>query len=110
MQLMRKYNSRVRFLLCIVDIFDKYPWVFPLKGKRVITITNAFEKVLLKSRRKPNEIWVDKGSEFWNRSTQSYLQDNTMEMYSTHSEGKSVVVERLINICYKYMTSISKNE
>ena len=34
-------------------------------------------------------------------------------MYSTHNEGKSVVVERFIrtfkNIIYNYMTSISKN-
>ena len=35
-------------------------------------------------------------------------------MYSTHNEGKSVVVERFIrtikNKIYKYMTSISKNK
>ena len=34
-------------------------------------------------------------------------------MYSTHSEGKSVVAERFIrnlkNKIYKYMTSVSKN-
>ena len=30
-------------------------------------------------------------------------------MYSTHNEGKSVVVERLKSKIYKYMTSISKN-
>ena len=34
-------------------------------------------------------------------------------MYSTHNEGKSVVVERFIrnlkNKIYKYMTSVSKN-
>ena len=43
----------------------------------------------------------------------SWLQDNGIEMYSTHNEGKSVVAERFIrtlkNKIYKYMTSISKN-
>ena len=37
---------------------------------------------------------------------------NSIEMYSTHNEGKSVVAERFIrtlNKIYKYMTSISKN-
>ena len=42
-----------------------------------------------------------------------WLQDNNIEMYSTHNEGKSVVPERFIRTfkkkCYKYMTSISKN-
>ena len=43
----------------------------------------------------------------------SWLQDNDIEMSSTHYEGKSVVTERftitLKNIFYKYMTSASKN-
>ena len=43
----------------------------------------------------------------------SWLQDNDMEMYSAHYEGKSVVAERFIrtlkNKIYRYMTLISKN-
>ena len=43
----------------------------------------------------------------------SFLQNNDIEMYSTHNEGKSVIGERFIrtlkNKIYKYMTSISKN-
>ena len=42
--------------------------------------------------------------------TESFLQNNNIEMYSTHNEGKSVVVEKFIrtlkNKMYKYMTSI----
>ena len=57
-------------------------WVIPLKGKKGITITNAFQKILDKSNRKPNKRWVDKGSEFYNRSMKSYLENNDIEMYS----------------------------
>ena len=43
----------------------------------------------------------------------SWLEENDVEMYSTHNEGKSVIAERLIRILknkiYKYMTSVSKN-
>ena len=43
----------------------------------------------------------------------SFLQNNSIEMYSRHDEGKSVVAKRFIrtlgNKIYKYMTSISKN-
>ena len=61
-----------------------------------MTITNAFQKILNGSNRKPNKIWVDKGSEFYNNSFKKWLKDNDIEMYSTHNEGKSVVAERFI--------------
>ena len=65
------------------------------------------------SNQKPNKIWVDKGSEFYNISFKKWLKDNDIEMYSTNNEGKSVVAERFIRTLktkiYKYMTSISKN-
>ena len=71
-------------------------------------------QLLLKdSNRKPNKIWVDKGSKFYNSSFKKWLKDNDIEMYSIHNEGKSVVAERFIrtlkNKIYKYMTAISKN-
>ena len=68
MQLISKFNKGFRFLLCVIDIFSKYAWVVPLKDKKGITITNAFQKILDCSNRKPNIIWVDKGSEFCNSS------------------------------------------
>ena len=46
----------IRFLLCVIDVFSKYTWVIPLKGKKYITITNVFQKILNESNRKPNEI------------------------------------------------------
>ena len=44
--------------------FSKYACVIPLKDKKGISIVNAFQKILDRSERKPNKIWVDKGSEF----------------------------------------------
>ena len=112
-QLINKFNERIRFLLCVIDIFSKYPWVVPLKDKKGVSIANAFQKILDDSNRKPNKIWVDKGSEFYNNSFKKWLKDNDIEMYSIHNEGKSVVAERFIRTLktkiYKYMTSISKN-
>ena len=66
MQLVSKFNRGFRFSLCIIDIYSKYAWVIPLKDKKGITITNAFRKILDESNRKPNKIWVDKSSEFYN--------------------------------------------
>ena len=83
------------------------------KANKCITITNAFQKFLNESKQKPDKIWVDKGSEFPNRSMKSWLQDNDIEIYATHNEGKSVVAGRFIrslrNKIYKFMTQISKD-
>ena len=99
--------------MCVIDIFSKYAWIVPLKDKKSVSIVNAFQKILKESDRKPNKIWVDKGSEFYNNSFKKWLKDNDIEMYSIHNEGKSVVAERFIRTLktkiYKYMTSVSKN-
>ena len=113
MQLLSKYNKGIRFLLCIIDIFSKNAWVVPLTDKKGISIATAFQSILKQSNRKPNKIWVDKGSEFYNASFKKWLQDNDIVMYSLNNEGKSVVAERFIRTLkskiYKYKTSISKN-
>ena len=114
MQLLNKYNKGIRFLLCVIDIFSKYAWVIPLKDKKGISIVKAFQSILKQSNsKKPNKIWVGKGSELYNAYFKKWLRDNDIVMYSTHNEGKSVVAERFIRTLksqiYKYMTSISKN-
>ena len=64
MQRISKFNKGFLFLLCVIDIFSKYAWVISLKDKKGTKITNAFHKFLDESKRKPNKIWVDKGSKF----------------------------------------------
>ena len=54
MQLINKYNKRSRYLLRTIDLFSKYAWVVPLKGKKDTTIVHAFRKILENSKRKPN--------------------------------------------------------
>ena len=113
MQLIGKFNKGFGFLLYVIDIFSKYAWVVPLKDKKGISIVNAFQKILKESDRRPNKIWVDKGSEFYNNSFKKWLKDNDIEIYSIHNEGKWVAAERFIKILknkiYKYITSVSKN-
>ena len=113
MQLINTFNKGFRVLLWVIDIYSKSAWVIPLKDKKGVSIVNVFQSILKESNRKPNKIWVDKGSEFYNRSMKSWLEKNDIEMYSTHNEGKSVVAERFIrtikNKIYKHMTSRSNN-
>ena len=79
---------------------------FLQKIKTLLKIPMLFKK----SNRKPYKIWLDKGSEFYNRSMKSWLENE--EMYLTYNEGKSVVVERFIRtlknkIC-KYIKKYQK--
>ena len=87
MQLLCKF--RFRFLLCVIDYFSKHARVIPLKDKRGIIMVKE-------SNQKPNKIWVNKGSEFYDNSFIKWLQDNSILMYSTNNEGKSVIAERFI--------------
>ena len=71
MQLLSKFNIGFRFLLCVIDIYSKYARVTPLKDKKGVSIANAFQKIIKKSNRKPNKIWVGKRSEFYINSFKS---------------------------------------
>ena len=112
MQSLSRYNKGIKYLLCAIDLFSKYAWIIPLKDKKGISIVNGFQKIISKGR-KPNKIWTDQGSEFYNNSFKDFLKMNNIKMYSTFNEGKSVIAERFIrtlkNKIFKLMTAISKN-
>ena len=94
-------------------MYSKYAFVIPLKDKKGISISNAFNNIIKQSNGKPNKIWVDQGGEFYNNVFEKWLSDNDINMYSTYNEGKSVVAERFIrtlkNKLYKHMTATGKN-
>ena len=62
MQSLSKYNKLNKYLLCANDLFSKYVWVIPIKDKKGVSVVNAFQKIISQGR-KPNKIWIDKGSE-----------------------------------------------
>ena len=97
--------------MCFFTFIANMDRLSPLKDKNGIKMINAPQNILNETKCKPNEIQVDKGSEFYNRSIKSFLQNNDMEMCSMHNEAKSVegVIRALKNRIYKYMTSVSKN-
>ena len=45
MILISKINKVFRFLFCVINIYSKYAWVIPLKDRKGITISNAFQKI-----------------------------------------------------------------
>ena len=86
MELLSKYNKGIRFLLCVIDIFSKYAWAVPLKDKKVLSIVKAFQIISKQSNKKPNNAYFKK-----------WLRDNNIIMYSTHNEGKSMLLKDLLD-------------
>ena len=56
MQLISKFNTGFSFLLCVIDIFNKYAWVVTLKNKKGFSIIDAFQRILDDSNGKPSKI------------------------------------------------------
>ena len=107
-QSLSKLNKGFKYLLCTIDLFSKYAWVIPIQEKKGTSIVNAFKKIISKGQRKPNKIWVDQGSEFYNQPFKDFLKINNIQMYSTYNEGKRFI-KTLKNKIFKHMTTISKN-
>lgn len=83
-----KFNSGIKYLLTVIDVFSKYGWIIPLKLKTGNSVMIALKQIFA-SGRKPKKLWTDKGTEFYNKDVQSIV-----ELYSTQNEEKSSVVER----------------
>ena len=105
---MSSRNKNRKYLLCVIDVFTKYAWVKPLKGKNGKTVLNGFIEIVNEFNRKPNKLWIDQGSKFYNKLMQEWLDNIDILMYSTDNEGKSVIAERFIKTLkakiYKKMT------
>ena len=80
MQSLSRKNEGIKYLLCVIDLYSKYAFVISLKDKKGNSIVNAFDKIIKQSNRKPNKIWVDQGSEFYNNVFKKWLPDNDIIM------------------------------
>ena len=97
----KDYNDGYRFLLLVIDIFSKYGYLIPLKNKKGETVAEALKIIF--EKRKPEKLWTDKGTEFYNKNVKKLI-----ELYSTENEEKSSIVERWIRTIkekmWKYFT------
>jgi hypothetical protein len=96
-----KENKEYKYILTIIDVFTKYAWAMPLKNKTSQTITDTFSNIFKKTI--PSKLWVDRGSEFYNKTFEKLLKSNDIVMYSTYSNNKSVVIERFNRTLKTYM-------
>ena len=94
MQKYSKWNKGIKYLLMVIDVFSKYGWIVPLKDKKTESVSSAFNTIFKKSKRKPEMLWTDKGSEFISKDFKEFLKKNKIKLYHTENEEKSSIVER----------------
>ena len=75
-------NRGYKYVLVIMVNFSKFGWTVPIKHKSAHTIKDAFENILISSKRKPNLIETDRGKEFYNNLFQDFLDKNNIKLYS----------------------------
>ena len=94
MQKFSKWNKGVKYLLMVIDVFSKYGWIKPLKDKKTESVSLAIDDIFKKSKRKPEMLWTDKGSELISKHFKDFLKKNNIKLYHTENEEKSSIVER----------------
>lgn len=103
-----RYNSGFKHLLVTIDVLSKYAWIEPLKTKTASELKEAIESIFHHDGRKPAMIQTDKGTEFLNSLVRSMLREREIKLFTTNSERKASVVERLNrtmkSIMFKYFT------
>ena len=91
----KEQNNGFEYILNVVDCFSRFAWAVPLKQKKATEVLNAFKEIVKQNNGKnPKLLWVDEGSEFYNKQMKDWCKSNDLTMYSTHGAHKSAVVER----------------
>ena len=84
----------------MIDIFTKYAWALPSKNKSGLSITTGFKTILSEGpqggseSRKPEKLWLDRDSEFNNKTFKSLLKEYEIKLYSTYIDLKAVFLEK----------------
>jgi len=104
-----RFNVGYKYLLVCIDVLSKYAWIEPLKTKTGKELKNAIQNML--RHRQPKLIQTDKGTEFLNQLVKNFLIEKNIKLFTTNSERKASVVERLNRtmkgIMFKYFTHAS---
>jgi hypothetical protein len=101
MSLFEKQNEGYKYMLTCIDLFSRYAWVIPMKNKTGKETATAIEQIIKKAKTQPNKIWVDEGTEFYNKDVKKTLGRST-SLYSTHGKAKAAIIERF-NRTFKSM-------
>ena len=103
------YNQDCHFILTCIDVFSKWAEAEPVPRKSAASTTAAFERILARTRRRPERVETDQGKEFYNAAFSNLCIREGIHHFSTQSSHKACVVERfnrsLKNLMYRHFTA-----
>ena len=107
-------NHGYKYLLCVIDVYTKMAWTYPMKSVTCDTAVECLKDVFSKCGKLPEKIQTDKGSEFKCSSMKRLMDDNNIIHYYSYSDRKCAVVERfnltIQQLLYKMMTQFRSYE
>ncbi len=97
-----RLNQGVNFLMCIVDVYTRYAWVYPLKNKSSAETSKYLKQWLNSIKHKVDNINIDDGNE-WKGEFLQILNENKIKIHisvatetSVNTPHKQGIVERFI--------------
>jgi len=94
MQKLAKYNKGYKYYLAVIDTFSKMGYAEPLKTKKGPEVTDAFDRILKKTKQTPKNLQSDEGKEFFNSHFKALISKNNINLYNTFTDKKAAIVER----------------
>jgi hypothetical protein len=91
-----RYNSGHKYFLVTIDVYSKFVWTEPLKDKKAETVKKGIMAMYRRGGRYPKLLQTDMGTEFTNRNLKTWLEEKGIKRYSTFSNMKAAVAERVI--------------
>ena len=109
MTIMERYNSRVKYLLVVIDVYSRFVWVKKLRNKNSIYVAKKFEEIIDDENVLPDVIHSDKGGKFSEIKKMSksgefgkIIKYRSNENY----EMKSMIVERFIRTLRTMLSNV----
>jgi Integrase core domain/Chromo (CHRromatin Organisation MOdifier) domain len=103
----KKESKGYKYLLCVLDVFSRKLFIRKLKQKDTNTVIRKFDSILEESKKEPEKIVVDKGSEFKSEVFQKFCEYLGIKLIFTYNETKAAHVERaqrsFQNILYRLL-------
>lgn len=100
-----KTNRGFRYILIVINVFSKFVWAQPVKRKTGKNVADAMRIILSQMKTPPKNVQTDLGKEFYNKDFKELVEKYLINHYSTYSNVKASVVERvnrtLKNIMWK---------
>ena len=90
------YNDNIKYLLVCVDVFSKYAFVRPLRGKSAAEVVEQMRDIFERSGRSPLYVNGDAGKEFVNPIFRSLMKEYSAKYFISYGHVKAAIAERFV--------------